>query len=110
MVNRYNPLTGYLDALQWDGKSRVGSVMTEYLGVEPTEYNIEAYRTFLQGAIHRAYDPGCKFDLMLILIGRQAAGKSTFLKYHALQDDWYVDNYNFRSTDSKAAVESMAGK
>lgn len=110
MVNRYNPLTGYLDALQWDGKSRVGSVMTEYLGVEPTEYNVEAYRTFLQGAIHRAYDPGCKFDLMLILIGRQAAGKSTFLKYHALQDDWYVDNYNFRSTDSKAAVESMAGK
>lgn len=108
--NKYNPLTGYLNALQWDGVSRIGSIMNEYLGVEPTEYNVEAYRTFLQGAVHRAYNPGCKFDLMLILIGPQGAGKSTFLKYHALQDDWFVDNYNFRSTDSKAAVENMAGK
>ena len=48
LENSYNPLTGFLDALEWDGKHRIDTVMTDYLGVKPTKYNVAAFRVFLQ--------------------------------------------------------------
>lgn len=108
--NQYDPLTGYLDALEWDGKPRIENLLTDYLGAEKSEYNIEVMRTFLRGAVKRAYHPGCKFDLMPVLIGKQGDGKSTFFKYLACNDEWFNDNFNFKSTDSKSTVEHMSGK
>ena len=108
--NRYNPLVGYLDALQWDGKPRINEALTTYLGAEPSEYNISVLHTFLQGAVRRAYDPGCKFDYMMVLIGKQGDGKSTFFKMLACNDEWYDENFNFKDTNSKTTIENMAGK
>ena len=108
--NRYNPLVGYLDALEWDGKPRINEALTKYLGAEPSEYNISVLHTFLQGAIRRAYDPGCKFDYMMVLIGKQGDGKSTFFKMLACNDEWYDENFNFKDTNSKTTIENMAGK
>ena len=110
LENTYDPLVGYLDALEWDGKPRIDNLLTDYLGADPSEYNISVMRTFLQGAVHRAYKPGCKFDLMPVLIGAQGDGKTTFFKYLACNDDWFHDNFNFKSLDSKAVVEAMSGK
>ena len=110
LENSYNPLTGFLDALEWDGKYRIDTVMTDYLGVKPTKYNVAAFRVFLQGAVRRAYDPGCKFDYMMVLIGKQGDGKSTFFKMLACNDEWYDENFNFKDTNSKTTIEHMAGK
>lgn len=110
LENSYNPLTGFLDALEWDGKPRIDTVMTDYLGVKPTKYNVAAFRVFLQGAVRRAYDPGCKFDYMMVLIGKQGDGKSTFFKMLACNDEWYDENFNFKDTNSKTTIEHMAGK
>ena len=110
LENSYNPLVGFLDALEWDGKPRIDTVMTDYLGITPSDYNIAAFRVFLQGAIRRAYDPGCKFDYMMVLIGNQGDGKSTFFKLLACNDEWYDENFNFKDTNSKTTIEHMAGK
>ena len=110
LENSYNPLVGFLEELKWDGKPRIDTVMTDYLGVDPTEYNVSAFRVFLQGAIRRAYKPGCKFDYMLVLTGKQGDGKSTFFKMLACNDAWYDENFNFKDTNSKTTVEQMAGK
>lgn len=109
-ANAYNPLTGYLDALEWDGVPRIENLLTDYLGAEKNEYNTAVMHTFLQGAVQRAYKPGCKFDLMPVLIGDQGDGKSTFFKYLACNDEWFNDNFNFKGTDSKTTVEHMTGK
>lgn len=108
--NKYNPLTGYLDALEWDGVHRIGSLFSEYLGADSNEYVSAVEHVFLQGMIHRAYSPGCKFDLMPVLIGQQGKGKTTFFRYLACNDEWYDDNFNFRATDSKTTIERMEGK
>lgn len=110
LENKYNPLTGYLDALEWDGVPRIDIALTEMLGVIPTRYNQEAFRIFLQGAVRRAYEPGCKFDYMLVLIGKQGDGKSTFFRLLACNDEWYDENFNFKDTNSKTTIEHMAGK
>ena len=39
----------------------------------------EALKLFMLGAISRVFKPGCKFEVMLCLVGGQGAGKSTFL-------------------------------
>lgn len=108
--NRYNPLVGYLDALEWDGKPRIADALNLYLGAEPSEYNRAVLHVFLQGAIRRAYEPGCKFDYMMVLIGKQGDGKSTFFKMLACNDEWYDENFNFKDTNNKATIEKMAGK
>jgi predicted P-loop ATPase len=110
LENAYDPLTGYLDALEWDGKPRIDTLLTDYLGVDPDEYNKTVMRTFLLGAVKRAYEPGCKFDLMPVLIGKQGDGKTTFFKYLACNDEWFEDNFNFKNLDSRAVVESMSGR
>ena len=108
--NSWDPLVSRLDALEWDGVPRIDEAMTYLLGVEKTEYNLAVFRYFLQGAVHRAYEPGCKFDNMVVLIGNQGDGKSTFFKFLALNEEWYTDNFNFRDTKNKATIEYMSGK
>ena len=110
LENKYDPLVGYLDALEWDGKPRIDTLLTDYLGADPSEYTISVMRVFLQGAVHRAYDPGCKFDYMPILIGGQGDGKTTFFKYLACNDSWFEDNFNFKNLDSKTVIESLSGR
>ena len=108
--NQYNPLVGYLDALEWDGVPRIDDALHYMLGVEKNEYNLAVFRLFLQGAVRRAYEPGCKFDNMIVLIGGQGDGKSTFFRFLACNEEWYTDNFNFRDTKNKATIEYMTGK
>lgn len=110
LENEYDPLTGYLDALEWDGKPRIDHLLADYLGADPSAYNVAVMRVFLLGAVKRAYEPGCKFDYMPVLIGGQGEGKSTFFKYLSCNDAWYDDNFNFKNLDNKAVIESMSGR
>lgn len=110
LENEYDPLTGYLDALEWDGEPRIDHLLTDYLGADPSAYNVAVMRVFLLGAVKRAYEPGCKFDYMPVLIGGQGEGKSTFFKYLSCNDAWYDDNFNFKNLDNKAVIESMSGR
>ena len=75
--NQYHPIREYLNRLEWDGTERIPYVLHHFLGAEICAYGTEVMRLFLLGAIHRVFRPGCKFELMLCLVGGQGAGKST---------------------------------
>lgn len=91
--NDYNPQRAALEALpEWDGVKRAGLLACRYLGAERTEYNKAAERLIISGIIERAYNPGCKFDYMLVLAGGQGIGKSTFCRYLAPSDELYTDS------------------
>ena len=47
---------------------------------------------FMIGALRRIYEPGCKFEYVLTLVGGQGIGKSTFFRFLALQDKWFTDD------------------
>jgi predicted P-loop ATPase len=64
-------------------------------------------KLFMLGAINRAYRPGCKFDLMPVLVGEQGTGKSTFFKILAGNDAWYNDNFN--TVEGDKAAEKLRG-
>ncbi len=98
--NVYDPLADYLGGLQWDGKLRLDSWLSDYLGAEPSPYSVTVGRKFLIGAVARALDPGCKMDNMLVLEGDQGAGKSTAVRY-MFGDRFFTDHLpDFHSKDA----------
>ena len=72
--NRYHPIRDYLNGLQWDGTERIAHVLHHFLGAAEDEYTCEAMKIFLLGAIKRVFQPGCKFETMLCLVGGQGCG------------------------------------
>lgn len=75
--NQYHPIQEYLSKLQWDGTERIPYVLHHSLGAEICAYGTKVMCLFLLGAIHRVFKPGCKFELMLCLVGGQGVSIST---------------------------------
>ena len=88
----YHPIRDYLSSLVWDGKERIRFCLRHFLGADADDYTYEALKLFLVGAISRAFQPGCKFEIMLCLVGGQGAGKSTFFRLLAVRDEWFSDD------------------
>ncbi|CAI2031732.1 VapE domain-containing protein [Serratia marcescens] len=67
----------WLESLKWDGVPRIDCFFQHYFGVEPSAYcrAVSLYTwTALAG---RVLAPGCKADMVPILVGPQGCGKST---------------------------------
>ena len=105
--NQYHPIQDYLNSLEWDGTERIRYALTKYLGAEDSEYVYECLRLFMLGAIHRVFKPGCKFEVMLCLVGGQGAGKSTFFRLLAVKDEWFSDD--LRKIDDENVYRKMQG-
>ena len=89
---KYHPVRDYLEALQWDGKERIRYLLRKYLGSDDSELTYQSLLHFMLGAIRRVYQPGCKYEEMLCLVGGQGAGKSTFFRFLAIRDEWFSDD------------------
>ena len=105
--NCYHPIRDYLNQLQWDGKERIRNALHRFLGSEESEYNYQALKLFMLGAIHRVLHPGCKFEIMLCLVGGQGAGKSTFFRFMAIRDEWFSDD--LRKLDDENVYRKLQG-
>ena len=105
--NSYHPIRDFLNSLTWDGTERIRYCLHHFLGAEADEYTFQALRLFLLGAIHRAFRPGCKFEVMLCLVGGQGAGKSTFFRLLAGKDEWFSDD--LRKLDDENVYRKLQG-
>ena len=105
--NGYHPIRDYLNGLSWDGTERIRTCLHHFLGADSDQYTYEALRLFLLGAIHRAFHPGCKFEVMLCLVGGQGAGKSTFFRLLAVKDEWFSDD--LRKLDDDNVYRKLQG-
>lgn len=105
---RYNPLVDYLNGLpEWDGVERVESLLIDYLGAADNAYTREVTKRTMIGAVMRAYEPGCKFDYVLVLDGKPGIGKSTLLS--TLGGEFFSDSLSLTDTKDKTAAEKLQG-
>ena len=81
-----------LNSLMWDGMPRIRSCLHHFLGADESDYVEEMLKHFLLGAIRRVFHPGSKYEELLCLVGGQGAGKSTFFRFLAIQDEWFSDD------------------
>jgi len=90
--NSYNPVVDMLNALKWDGKPRIKTFLTKWMGCADTPYVHECSRLIFAGGVHRAYRPGCKFDDVVVLIGtKQGEGKTTLVRWLAMRDEFFAE-------------------
>lgn len=104
-ANRFHPIRDYLAGCSWDGVPRVDTLLVDYLGADDTEYTRAVTRKTLVAAVARIYNPGCKFDYMLTLQGRQGLGKSAIIA--KLGGPWYSDTLT--TVTGKEAYEQLVG-
>lgn len=103
--NQINEVEDYLESLKWDGKKRVDTLLSDYLGAEDNAYTRAVIRKSLCAAVARAVTGGVKYDYMPIFTGPQGIGKSTFLAI--LGKQWFSDSLT--SFEGKEAAELIQG-
>ena len=105
-AHRVNPLIDLLESLKWDGKPRIRSFLHDILLCDDTPYYREVSRLIFAGGIHRAYCPGCKFDDMVVLVGKQGGGKSTIVRWLNMEDQFFRE---IKTITGKEGIEALRG-
>lgn len=98
--NKYHPIRDCLEKLKWDRLLRIDNLLPRYLGADHDDYTKEIMRLLMLAAIRRVYEPGCKFEIMVCLVGGQGAGKSTFFRFLAINDEWFSDDLKRMDDDN----------
>lgn len=104
---RYHPVREKIQSITWDGKPRIKRFLIEWLKVDDCPYSEEVSRLIFAGGIHRAFNPGCKFEDMAVLIGKkQGEGKSTIIRWLAMDDKFFRE---VSEIDGQRGVEAVEG-
>lgn len=104
---RYHPVREKIQSITWDGKPRIKRFLIEWLKVDDCPYSEEVSRLIFAGGIHRAFNPGCKFEDMAVLIGKkQGEGKSTIIRWLAMDDKFFRE---VNEIDGQRGVEAVEG-
>lgn len=103
--NSFHPVKDYLNSVTWDGENRLDTLFIDYLGAVDTPYTRAVTRKAFVAAIQRVFKPGCKFDTIITLIGKQGVGKSTIL--NKLGKQWFSDT--FVAVKGRESFEQLQG-
>ena len=105
--NRFHPVADYLETLLKAPDldpidlDQIGS----YWGVQDDQLSCRMLRVMLLGAVARIYDPGTKFDTMVVFKGEQGKGKSTSLR-RLFGPTWLVDTQQPKHKDQLIVLHS----
>ncbi|WP_277211017.1 virulence-associated E family protein, partial [Ruminococcus callidus] len=104
----FNPLRDWLDELpEWDGVVRLENLYIDFLGANNTGYVKAATRKSFVAAVARIYEPGTKFDSVVVLVGPQGCGKSTI--FAKMGNEYYSDSLNLTDMKDKSGAEKLQG-
>ena len=91
-----------------DGKPRLDTWLSYYLGAVHTPYTARIGRMFLIAMVARVMRPGCKADYMLVIEGEQGLMKSTACR--VLAGEWFSDGLPDLRGDAVRVSQHLNGK
>jgi predicted P-loop ATPase len=107
MQNRRNAPRDWIAGLKWDGRPRIASFFSKYMGAKAAPGYVHAVsHNFWVSLIARVFKPGCTNYHMVILEGSQGIGKSTALRL--IGGSWYSEA--LESVQSKDFFVTLQGK
>lgn len=102
--------------LQWDGQPRLDTWLVDYAGATTQDRNyVQAIGAkWLIAAVARIFQPGCKFDHMLVLEGKTDIGKSALLREiatfgHEIEESYFTDSISMKQFDNQFAAKLWQG-
>lgn len=105
--NSFDVAVDFIRSVEWDKKDRLSTWLANVYGCPEDEYHAASGANFFKGMAMRITRPGCKFDSVLIIEGKQGCGKSTSLTIIA-GEDWHLETTMI--PESKDFFMQMAGK
>jgi predicted P-loop ATPase len=102
-------LKAWLESLVWDEVPRLDTFFAHTYHADYSPYTSACADVLFLSAVARAYQPGCKADVMVVLIGDQGLGKSKGIEELVPEQWWYTDDLGGDLYDRKAA-EGLQGK
>lgn len=91
----------------WDKEIRLENLYIDFLGANNTGYVKAATRKSFVAAVARIYEPGTKFDSVVVLVGPQGCGKSTI--FAKMGNEYYSDSLNLTDMKDKSGAEKLQG-
>lgn len=79
--NEYHPIIDYFNNLVWDGVERLETFLIDYYNAKDEKLLREYFKRWMVAIVKRTYEPGTKFDNMLILSGLQGKKKTTLFEW-----------------------------
>ncbi|AMJ59018.1 VapE domain-containing protein [Bosea sp. PAMC 26642] len=112
VAGRYNPVTDWLNELAWDGTPRLAKWLPRLTGAQATRLNYAAGVLLLMAMCARARYPGTKFDVCIVLEGKQGVGKSSLVATLAGGPGmgYVADTPGLIGMEPKQLGELLAGK
>ena len=111
--NTVNPPRDYFESLRWDGIPRLDEWLKTYLmATEQNSLYLQLVGSkWLIGAVKRIYEPGAKFDNVLIFEGDQYIGKSRALEMLAtIAGERYFTDESVEFKGNKDSLLKLQGK
>lgn len=112
----FHPAREYFNGLQWDGTERLKTWLAYYLGADGDEPEYLEFigKKWLTAAVKRVFEPGCKFDHILVVEGKQGRGKSTAFEMLATfgrdrQQAYFTDNVKLSDIQNKDTILLLQG-
>lgn len=110
-VISYHPIKDIIEDEKWDGVPRIDDFFKNICNTVVKDENSKIYyrevaRMLFFGGIQRLYEPGSKFDYMIILKGKQGTCKTTLVRLLALDDSAYTE---VTTMDGQTAIELVSG-
>ena len=103
-TNKYNPIIDYLNSVEWDSVKRVERLFIDLLDADDTELNKYMTKVWFIAAVKRIFEPGCKFDNMIVLQGEQGIGKSSICDLISLK---YSNNVSLNEVGNKDLINKL---
>lgn len=105
----FHPIKDYLNSLpKWDGIKRVEDIFIKYMQADDTQYVRSVTRKTFAAAVARIYEPGIKFDSLLVLDGAQGIGKSSIFR-ELVSSNYYSDTLSLYDMNDKSGAEKLQG-
>lgn len=89
--NPFDSAIEWLNSVDWDGVPRVKTFFETYFGVEPSEYTSAVSLYAWTALAGRVLSPGCKADMVPVLVGEQGCGKSTGIAALSPAPDFFTE-------------------
>jgi len=89
--NPFDSAIEWIEGLAWDGVPRIDAFLVDYFGAEASQYTTAVSRYMWTAMAGRVLAPGCKADMVPILVGRQGAGKSSGVAAMAPAPDFFAE-------------------
>lgn len=86
-TNQFDSAQTWLQSLVWDGVPRIDRLLEDLFKAAPSLYTTAVSRYLMTALAGRVLNPGCKADMVPVLLGPQGCGKTRGVEALAPQPD-----------------------